>query len=219
MNKITAFINKAKTIIAVIKVEQMLDLNKKYWDVADQLARCYLPTIVKYYRTFFAVIVQKTYEKPEVAINLIRAVENVLLHYGPAIKEVVGSLNEEMAKINADGKSPAMNEFLEAMESMMKTIKETTAPVAAPDASEQSDEPFLISLGQELSVKIALGGGIDAFLVMKVVARTDSFYTLQDMEGELYYVKNDTHFVYKGAEPGTPFDMLYGVLSYKPSDL
>lgn len=114
-------ITAARTAIAKYKAQRVKDVVTEYVSIADaQVATC-VPTALEFYRDAAHIIVDKTFENPEPALKLIEALDAVAKHYGPELKELT---NSAVAKLEAQGASPAVTKRIEAFVKALETMKE-----------------------------------------------------------------------------------------------
>ena len=110
---ITTFITNAVTKYKAQRVR----------DVVSQYCATTLPVAIDFYRGCATAIVDKTFENPAPALQLVAAVQAVSEHYGPALKAEFDVLSTKLEVLGAD---PAM---LQRVEALFKAIEVLTTDV------------------------------------------------------------------------------------------
>ena len=119
-NTLTQFVTNAVT---KYKAQRVRDVVSQYCDTVDTQVTTTLPVAVEFYRGVNTVIVDKTFEDPKPALQLVAAVQAVSEHYGPALRAEFDVLS---AKLEALGASPVM---LQRVEALFKAIEDLTTDV------------------------------------------------------------------------------------------
>lgn len=118
--KITNFVQNAVT---KYKAQRVRDVVSQYFTAVDAQATTMLPVAVEFYRGVATTIVDKTFEDPTPALQLVSAVQAVSEHYGPALKAEFEVLS---TKLEALGASPVM---LQRVEALFKAVEDLTTDV------------------------------------------------------------------------------------------
>ena len=117
---ITSFVTNAVT---KYKAQRVRDVVSQYCATVDQQVLSTLPVAIEFYRGCATAIVDKTFEDPAPALQLVAAVQAVSEHYGPALRAEFDVLS---AKIEERGADPAM---LQRVEALFKAIEGLTTDV------------------------------------------------------------------------------------------
>ena len=117
---ITSFVTNAVT---KYKAQRVRDVVSQYCATVDQQVLSTLPVAVEFYRGVATAIVDKTFEDPAPALQLVAAVQAVSEHYGPALS---AEFEVFSAKLEERGVDPAM---LQHVEALFKAIEALTADV------------------------------------------------------------------------------------------
>ena len=117
---ITSFVTNA---ITKYKAQRVRDVVSQYFAAVDTQVTTTLPVAVEFYRGVATAIVDKTFEDPKPALQLVAAVQAVSEHYGPALRAEFDVLS---AKLEALGADPAM---LQRVEALFKAIEVLTTDV------------------------------------------------------------------------------------------
>ena len=117
---ITTFVTNAVT---KYKAQRVRDVVSQYCATVDQQALSTLPVAIEFYRGCATAIVDKTFEDPAPALQLVAAVQAVSEHYGPALRAEFDVLS---AKLEERGADPAM---LQRVEALFKAIEALTTDV------------------------------------------------------------------------------------------
>ena len=105
------------------KAQRVRDVVSQYCAVVDTQAAATLPAAVEFYRGVATAIVDKTFEDPIPALQLVSALDAVTKHYGPALS---AEFEVFSAKLEALGTSPVM---LQRVEALFKAIEDLTTDV------------------------------------------------------------------------------------------
>ncbi len=117
---ITTFVTNAVT---KYKAQRVRDVVSQYCDIVDTQVMATGIVAVEFYRGVATAIVDKTFEDPKPALQLVAAVQAVSEHYGPALSAEFEVLS---TKLEERGASPVM---LERMEALFKAIEALTTDV------------------------------------------------------------------------------------------
>ena len=105
------------------KAQRVRDVVSQYCATVDQQLVTTLPVAIEFYRGVATAIVDKTFEDPKPALQLVAAVQAVSEHYGPALRAEFDVLS---AKLEERGADPAM---LQRVEALFKAIEDLTTDV------------------------------------------------------------------------------------------
>lgn len=119
-NTLTQFVTNAVT---KYKAQRVRDVVSQYCATVDAQVTTTLPVAVEFYRGVATAIVDKTFENPAPALQLVAAVQAVSEHYGPALSAEFDVLS---AKLEERGADPAM---LQRVEALFKAIEGLTTDV------------------------------------------------------------------------------------------
>ena len=117
---ITSFVTNAVT---KYKAQRVRDVVSQYCATVDQQLVTTLPVAVEFYRGVATAVVDKTFEDPKPALQLIEALDAVTKHYGPALSAEFEMLS---TKLEERGASPVM---LQRVEALFKAIEGLTTDV------------------------------------------------------------------------------------------
>ena len=117
---ITTFVTNAVT---KYKAQRVRDVVSQYCATVDQQVLSTLPAAIEFYRGCATAIVDKTFEDPKPALQLVAAVQAVSEHYGPALRAEFDVLSTKLEERGAD---PAM---LQRVEALFKAIEALTTDV------------------------------------------------------------------------------------------
>ena len=120
---IRSFITFAKNAVTKYKAQRVKDVVTQYFAAVDTQVTTTLPVAVEFYRGVATAIVDKTFEDPTPALQLVSAVQAVSEHYGPALKTEFEVLS---TKLEALGASPVV---LHRVEALFKAIEDLTTDV------------------------------------------------------------------------------------------
>ena len=118
-----SIITFAKNAVTKYKAQRVRDVVSQYCATVDAQVTTTVPVAVEFYRGVATAIVDKTFEDPKPALQLIEALDAVTKHYGPALKtefEVLSTSLEER------GASPVVTKHIEAL---LKAIEDLTTDV------------------------------------------------------------------------------------------
>ena len=119
-NTLTSFITNAVT---KYKAQRVRDVVSQYCAAVDTQATIALPVVTKFYKNVATSIVDKTFEDPKPALQLVAAVQAVSEHYGPALRAEFGAFSTKLEELGA---SPVM---LQRVEALFKAIETLTTDV------------------------------------------------------------------------------------------
>ena len=119
-NTLTSFVTNAVT---KYKAQRVRDVVSQYCATVDAQVTATLPVAVEFYRGVATAIVDKTFEDPKPALQLVAAVQAVSEHYGPALSAEFGAFS---TKLEALGASPVL---LQRVEALFKAIESLTTDV------------------------------------------------------------------------------------------
>ena len=117
---IASFVTNAVT---KYKAQRVRDVVSQYCATVDQQLVTTLPVAIEFYRGVATAVVDKTFENPAPALQLVAAVQAVSEHYGPALRAEFDVLS---AKLEERGTDPAM---LQRVEALFKAIEGLTTDV------------------------------------------------------------------------------------------
>ena len=117
---ITTFVTNAVT---KYKAQRVKDVVSQYIGLADAQVVMMVPVALEFYRNSAHVIVDKTFEDPKPALQLVAALDAVTKHYGPALGAEFDALN---AKLEAPSASSLV---LQRVEALFKAIEDLTTDV------------------------------------------------------------------------------------------
>lgn len=117
---ITSFVTNAVT---KYKAQRVRDVVSQYCATVDQQVLSTMPVAIEFYRGCATAIVDKTFENPAPALQLVAAVQAVSEHYGPALRAEFDVLSTKLEERGAD---PAM---LQRVEALFKAIEVLTTDV------------------------------------------------------------------------------------------
>ena len=117
---ITTFVTNAVT---KYKAQRVRDVVSQYCATVDQQLVTTLPVAIEFYRGVATAVVDKTFEDPKPALQLVAAVQAVSEHYGPALRAEFEAFKAQVQERSAD---PAM---LQRVEALLKSIEGLTTDV------------------------------------------------------------------------------------------
>ena len=117
---IASFVTNAVT---KYKAQRVRDVVSQYCATVDAQVLSTLPVAIEFYRGCATAIVDKTFEDPKPALQLVAAVQAVSEHYGPALRAEFDVLSTKLEERGAD---PAM---LQRVEALFKAIEVLTTDV------------------------------------------------------------------------------------------
>ena len=120
IKSITQFVTNA---ITKYKAQRVRDVVSQYFATVDTQVTTTLPVAIEFYRGVATAIVDKTFEDPKPALQLVSAVQAVSEHYGPALKAEFEVLS---TKLEVLGASPVV---LHRVEALFKAVENLTTDV------------------------------------------------------------------------------------------
>ena len=117
---ITSFVTNAVT---KYKAQRVRDVVSQYCATVDAQVLSTMPVAIEFYRGCATVVVDKTFENPAPALQLVAAVQAVSEHYGPALRAEFDVLSTKLEERGAD---PAM---LQRVEALFKALEDLTTDV------------------------------------------------------------------------------------------
>ena len=117
---ITTFVTNAVT---KYKAQRVRDVVSQYCAAVDTQVTTTLPVAIEFYRGAATAIVDKTFEDPKPALQLIEALDAVAKHYGPALSVEFEMLSTKLEELGA---SPVVTKHIEAL---LKAIEDLTTDV------------------------------------------------------------------------------------------
>ena len=94
------------------KAQRVRDVVSQYCATIDQQVLSTMPVAIEFYRGVATAVVDKTFEDPAPALQLVAAVQAVSEHYGPALRAEFDVLS---AKLEELGTSPVVTKRIEAL--------------------------------------------------------------------------------------------------------
>ena len=119
-NTLTQFVTNA---VAKYKAQRVRDVVSQYCATVDTQVMTTMPVAIEFYRGCATAIVDKTFENPAPALQLVAAVQAVSEHYGPALRAEFAAASTKLEERGAD---PAM---LQRVEALFKAIEDLTTDV------------------------------------------------------------------------------------------
>ena len=120
---IKSIISFARNAVTKYKAQRVRDVVSQYYATVDAQVTTTLPVAIEFYRGVATAIVDKTFEDPKPALQLVAAVQAVSEHYGPALRAEFDVLSTKLEERGAD---PAM---LQRVEALFKAIEDLTTDV------------------------------------------------------------------------------------------
>lgn len=119
----------ARNAVTKYKAQRVKSVVDSYIGLADAQVVTIVPAVMEFYRRTAHVVVDKTYENPEPAAQLLEALDNAAKHYGPALIAEFKAFSAEHA---ARSNSVIVTSRLELL---LQTINDLTTDVAEDKAS------------------------------------------------------------------------------------
>lgn len=113
----------AKNAVTKYKAQRVRDVVSQYYATVDAQVTTTLPVAIEFYRGAATAIVDKTFEDPKPALQLIEALDAVTKHYGPALS---AEFEVFSTKLVERGASPVM---LQRVGALLKSIEDLTTDV------------------------------------------------------------------------------------------
>ena len=123
MFKLTSLTSFVTNAVTKYKAQRVRDVVSQYCATVDQQVLSTLPVAIEFYRGCATAIIDKTFEDPAPALQLVSAIQAVSEHYGPALSAEFEVLS---TKLEALGASPVM---LQRVEALFKAIEALTTDV------------------------------------------------------------------------------------------
>ena len=123
MFKLTSLTSFVTNAVTKYKAQRVRDVVSQYCATVDAQVTTTLPVAIEFYRGVATAIVDKTFEDPKPALQLVAAVQAVSKHYGPALSAEFEVLSTKLEELGAD---PAM---LQRVEALFKAIEALTTDV------------------------------------------------------------------------------------------
>ena len=123
MFKLTSLTSFVTNAVTKYKAQRVRDVVSQYCTTVDAQVTTALPVAVEFYRGVATAIVDKTFEDPKPALQLVAAVQAVSEHYGPALRAEFDVLSTKLEELGAD---PAM---LQRVEALFKAVEDLTTDV------------------------------------------------------------------------------------------
>ena len=120
---IKSFVTFAKNAVTKYKAQRVRDVVSQYCATVDTQVTTTLPVAIEFYRGVATAIVDKTFEDPKPALQLIEALDAVTKHYGPALSVEFEMLSTKLEVLGAE---PVM---LQRVEALFKAIEDLTTDV------------------------------------------------------------------------------------------
>ena len=117
---IASFVTNAVT---KYKAQRVRDVVSQYCATVDHQVVTTMPVAIEFYRGCATAIVDKTFEDPKPALQLVAAVQAVSEHYGPALS---AEFEVFSTKLEALGASPVM---LQRVEALFKALEDLATDV------------------------------------------------------------------------------------------
>ena len=118
---IKSLTNAVRNAVDKYKAQRVRDVVSQYCATVDAQVTTTLPVAVEFYRGVATAIVDKTFEDPKPALQLVAAVQAVSEHYGPALSAEFEVFSTKLEERGAD---PAMLQRVEALFKAIEAMKE-----------------------------------------------------------------------------------------------
>lgn len=116
--------NFIRDAITKYKVARMHAAINEYFGAVNLHNRYVLPRITEYMHDSLVIVTEKTAERPEVAINLVNALEAAAKHYGPALVAEFKIATNEIEKCqNFPMLKDQCDHFAKAFDGLITDIK------------------------------------------------------------------------------------------------
>ena len=123
MFKFKTIASFATNAVTKYKAQRVRDVVSQYFATVDTQVTTTLPVAIEFYRGVATAIVDKTFEDPKPALQLVAAVQAVSEHYGPALRAEFDVLS---TKLEERGTDPAV---LQRVEALFKAVEALTTDV------------------------------------------------------------------------------------------
>lgn len=126
---IKSIISFARNAVTKYKAQRVKSVVDSYIGLADAQVVMIVPAVMEFYRRAAHVVVDKTYENPEPAAQLLEALDNAAKHYGPALIAEFEAFSVEHAKRS--------NSIVvtSRLEQLLQTINDLTTDITEGKAS------------------------------------------------------------------------------------
>lgn len=114
--------------ITKYKARRIHDVINNYIGLVDAQVVMIVPAVLDFYRRSATVIVDKTYENPEPAVQLLEALDRAAKHYGPALIAEFKAFSAEHAERSNS------NVVLTRLETLLQSINDLTTDVTEDKA-------------------------------------------------------------------------------------
>ena len=121
---IASIIAAARNVITKYKARRVHDVINNYIGLVDAQVVMIVPAVLDFYRRSATVIVDKTYENPEPAVQLLEALDRAAKHYGPALITEFKAFSAEHAERSNS------NVVTSRIEALMQSINDLTTDVS-----------------------------------------------------------------------------------------
>ena len=113
--------NFIRNIITKYKMNRLYAVVNEYFGAVHAHNTYVLPRIVQYARDSLGVVVEKTAERPEIAVNLVNALEAAVKHYGPALVAEFKKASAEIEeRLESKPITDSLNHLVEAIDMLVK---------------------------------------------------------------------------------------------------
>ena len=112
MLKFKAIATFVTNAVTKYKAQRVRDVISQYRDTVDTQVTIVLPVITEFYKNVATSVVDKTFEDPKPALQLIEALDAVTKHYGPALSDEFEAFS---TKLEERGASPVVTKRIEAL--------------------------------------------------------------------------------------------------------
>ena len=126
---IRSFTNTVRNAVTKYKAQRVRDVVNNYIGLADAQIVMVVPAVMEFYRRSATIVVDKTYENPEPAVQLLEALDRAAKHYGPAL---IAEFNAFSAEHEARSNSKVV---LTRLDALMKSLSDLTTDVQEDKAS------------------------------------------------------------------------------------
>lgn len=118
-----SIIKFAQDAVTKYKAQRVRAAVDQYCMLIDMQVWTNMPAVIEFFRGSATAIVDKTFEDPTPAINLLSALGQVSKHYGPALRAEFDVLS---TKLEERGASPVVTKRIEAL---FKAVEDLTTDV------------------------------------------------------------------------------------------
>lgn len=110
---LTKLITQLNTAIARYKAKRVAAVVDAYADLIGKTVSITIPGVVGFYQHGAKVVVAKTYENPQVALDLLKALQAAVDHYGPELTKAFETTKDLINAAQPD--SSSLEAAVEAM--------------------------------------------------------------------------------------------------------